>query len=140
MVCDADDAADIVQEVFMAMYQKLKKGKKIEYPKSWLYKATLNKSIDINRSRQKLLKIEFSAVKNKAVEENASDVNNELIQHALNRLPAKEKAMAILYSEGMSYKEISSVLGIKFTSVGKTLTRTLEKLGKELKTLEHELH
>ena len=140
MVNDNDEAADIVQEVFLAFYQKTEAGKKIEYPKSWLYRATLNKSIDATKAKHKLLKIDFSAAFEKAEETNAEKENQEIITEALKLLTSKERALAVLYSEGLSYKEISEITGIKFTSVGKTLTRTLDKLGNHFKKYEHELH
>lgn len=140
MVNDKDEASDIVQEVFIALYQKTVKGKVIEYPKSWLYRATLNKCIDTTRAKQKFLKIDDTTVNEKSDEENNEKEKHELVTQALNSLLPKERALAILYSEGLSYKEISEISGIKFTSVGKTLTRTLEKLGIQLKKIEHELH
>lgn len=140
MVNDKDVSADIVQEVFVSLYQKMERKKSIEYPKSWLYRAVLNKCIDQSRTRRKFISIEQSNVNEQSEEESHEKEQRELISKALKRLTAKERALAVLYSEGLSYKEISDVTGIKFTSVGKTLTRTLEKLGNHLKKIEHELY
>jgi len=46
----------------------------------------------------------------------------------------------VLYSEGLSYREISDATGIKSSSIGKTLSRTLEKLEKELINQKYELY
>ncbi|WP_082326538.1 RNA polymerase sigma factor [Sunxiuqinia dokdonensis] len=46
MLGDADEAADIVQEVFLTLFQTMDKGTVVEYPRSWLYRMTLNKCID----------------------------------------------------------------------------------------------
>ena len=64
----------------------------------------------------------------------------EIIRQALLKLKPKEKALAILYSEGMSYKEISEISGIKFSSVGKMLSRTIKKLEENLKKMDYEMH
>ena len=140
MVNDNDLAADVVHEVFVSLYQKMEQKKKIEYPKSWLYRAVINKCIDCMRANRKFLSIEQSNANAKAEEVSNEKEQREIINHALNKLSSKERALAVLYSEGLSYKEISDVTGIKFTSVGKTLSRTLEKLGNLLKKYEHELH
>lgn len=140
MLNSTDEAADVVQEVFIYLYQKTEKGLILEYPKSWLYRATLNKCIDVVRVKQKFLKIEDTAVKDKAEDENEENEKRELVRKALKNLKPKDRALAILYGEGLSYKEISEITGIRFTSVGKTLSRTLEKLGIQLKKFEHELH
>ena len=140
MVNDKDEAADIVQEVFIALFQKTEKGLVVEYPKSWLYRATLNKCIDATKSKKRFLKIEHSNIMEKADEENHETGKHELVNKALNKLSTKEKSIAVLYSAGLSYKEIAEVTGMKFTSVGKTITRTLEKLADHLKNSAYELH
>ena len=62
-----------------------------------------------------------------------------MVQAALSSLNPHERALMVLYSEGMSYKEIAESTGMRFSSVGKTLSRTLEKLENELKKQKYEL-
>lgn len=140
MVPNCDDTADIVQEVFIKLYQNLEKGACIEYPRSWLYKVTVNKCIDFEKKRQKHQKIESAS--HLKDEDNLLEINEKqtIIKLALSRLNKDESVLAILYSEGLSYKEIAEITGIRFTSVGKTLSRTLTKLGNELKKLQYELY
>jgi len=38
----------------MDYYQKTKKGSKVEFPKSFLYRSTLNKCIDEQRKKKKV--------------------------------------------------------------------------------------
>jgi RNA polymerase sigma factor (sigma-70 family) len=140
MVTDKDDATDIVQEVFINLYQNLKKGAAIDYPRSWLYKVAVNSCIDFSKKRQKHERIESAShVKD---EENLfeTDEKKTIIRLALGNLKPDERALAILYSEGLSYKDIAGITGIKSSSVGKTLSRTLKKLGNELKKLQYELY
>ena len=140
MVPDSDDASDLVQEVFINLYQNFEKGATIEYPRSWLYKVTVNKCIDFTRKQQKHEKIElFSHLKE---EDNSLEMNENkaIIRLALTKLKKDESVLAILYSEGLSYKEIAEITGIWVTSVGKTLSRTLTKLGIELKKLQYDLY
>lgn len=139
MVNDKDIASDIVQEVFIYLYQKMEKGVYIQFPKSWLYRATVNKCIDESRRKTKFLKIEDSNIEEKADNDNNAE-KHEAIHKALSKLTAKERSLAILYSEGLNYKEMAEITGIKNTSVGKTLARTLEKLGNYLKINQDELH
>lgn len=63
-----------------------------------------------------------------------------MVQLALNKLKPHEKILAVLYSEGMSYREMSEISGIKFTSIGKTLSRIIVKLGDELKKMNYEMY
>lgn len=135
-----DDASDVAQEVFIKLYQNLEKGMTIEYPRSWLYKVTVNKCIDFEKRRQKHTKIE--SARYLKVEDNLLEMNEKqaVVRLALSKLKKDESVLAILYSEGLSYKEIAEITGIRFSSVGKTLSRTLVKLGDELKKLHYELY
>lgn len=140
IVSNGDDASDLVQEVFINLYQNLEKGTTIEYPRSWLYKVTVNKCIDFTKKQQKYEKIE-SAIYLKD-EDNSLEINEKqaIVRFALSKLKKDESVLAILYSEGLSYKEIAEITGIRFTSVGQTIARTLAKLGNELKKLQYELY
>jgi RNA polymerase sigma factor (sigma-70 family) len=134
MVPDCDDASDLVQEIFIELYQSLKKAS-IEYPRSWLYKVTVNRCIDFSKKKQKYEKIELcNDLKD---EDNSLEINENqnVIRLALAKLKKDESVLAILYSEGLSYKEIAEITGIRFSSVGQTLSRTLKKLGNELKKI-----
>ncbi len=139
MLGNEDDVPDIVQEAFIGLYNSMTK-KNIKNYKNWLYRTTYNKCIDLYRKRKHTIEIE--SVEDFEIE--GDQINGQeiskTIQLALSKLKPNEKAVAILYSEGLSYKEIAETTGIKLSSVGKTLSRTLAKLGKELKTKKHELY
>ena len=76
------------------------------------------------------------------IEDKQNDINEmkTVILQALSKLNPQEKALAVLYSEGLSYQEMASVTGIKFSSIGKTLSRTLIKLEQELKKHRYEMY
>lgn len=63
--------------------------------------------------------------------ENQTDTTN--ILNLIDKLDTKEKSVIVLYSEGYSYKEMAEITGIKFTSIGKTLERIIDKLKKQAK-------
>lgn len=138
MVPDSDDASDLVQEVFIELYQYMKEST-VKYPRSWLYKVTINRCIDFARKRQKYEKIECCS-NLKDEDQYEIDGNESIIRLALTRLKKEESLLAVLYSEGLSYKEIAEITGIHFSSVGKTLSRTLKKLKNELQKFKYDLY
>ena len=130
MVNDRDAACDIVQDVFLYYFEKSQQGYVVERPQNWLLRATINKCIDYSAKRK-----DFTHLDNLAPEEeqqeDISDKNQTgaIVRKALRQLKSQdEMQLVLLYSEGYSYKEISEITGIKFTSIGKTLSRTLKKL------------
>jgi len=52
------------------------------------------------------------------------------INDITQQMKEKERIILILYSEGLSYKEIAEASGIPLSSVGTTLVRALFKLKK----------
>ncbi len=140
MIGDKDGASDIVQEVFIDCFQKLRNGLVLDDAKSWLYRVTYIKCIDHFRKQQRLH--EIRPMKDIIIEDKQNDIQEikTLIKNALSKLNPQEKALAVLYSEGLSYKEMAAATGIKFSSIGKTLSRTLTKLEQELKKHRYEMY
>lgn len=136
-------SADLTQDVFMVLYQELAKNKTIQYPKTWLYKVAVNKSVNyINRKR-----IQFTINEQSEtilqVPENIPDFDmvtkKNILDKALNKLRQDERTVIILYSEGLTYKEIAEISNVPFNSIGKMISRTLEKLKQQLKDKKYEL-
>ena len=129
----------MVQETFISYFNNLKKKKTISYPKTWLYRVTLNKCFDILK-QQKM--IGLSNISDSYADTNNNETNQLrkiIINDALSKLKSKNKLLVLLYSEGLSYKEMSELTDIKLSSIGKTLSRTLSTLKNELKDKEDEL-
>jgi RNA polymerase sigma-70 factor (ECF subfamily) len=138
------EAEDIVQEVFIRLYLQYKSGGEVDYPKTWLYKVASNICINTVGRRKQTKHIETVNELDLGVCESLEqkmeeDEHTKIIQKALSTLKEQEKLMVILYSEGLSYKEISVISGVRFTSVSKSLSRALEKLKPLLKKQYHEM-
>ena len=140
MIGDCDAVSDIIQEVFVNLYYKLNNGSEIRYPKSWLYRATCNKCIDSLRKQKRFQSIDFAKDLESGDEATEKQEEKATIFQAVSKLKPKEKSLAILYSEGLSYKEIAAATGIRITSIGKFLSRTLKKIKNELKNQRYELY
>ncbi len=139
MLHDKDLTEEILQQVFIYFWEKLSEKHTISYPKSWLYKAVYNKcsehfkNITVQADLDAVVGLDETSL---AIEKTE---DKQLLNRALNNLASYERSLLILYSEGLSYKEMSEVLDIKFTSIGKTLARTLKKMEVELKKQGYEM-
>lgn len=140
MINDDDVVNDIVQEVFVYYFEKLKTGHDVNHPKSWLVRATMNKCINYSNRQKKFRDID-SVNENKTADDSYElKETKAIIKSALSRLKPQERLLAILYSEGFSYKEMSELAEIKFSSVGKLLSRTLNKLKEIFKNENYDLY
>jgi len=137
---DEEGAADIIQELFIQLFYSLSNGMDISYPKSWLYRITYLKCMDHFRKMKRLNEIELSENIEFKDEQNEKHELKAVISHAMSKLKPQERVLAVLYSEGLTYIEMASATGIKFSSIGKTLSRSLKKLGEELKNQRYEMY
>lgn len=140
MTGDDEGAADIVQEVFIQLFNSLSNGMDISHPKGWLYRITYLKCMDHFRKIKRLQEVEMTENIEFRDEQNEKNELRVMIRNALSKLKPQERVLAVLYSEGLTYNEMASATGIKFSSIGKMLSRTLKKLGKELNNQGYELY
>ena len=135
---------DIVQDVFVKLYLQLEAGVIVEYPKTWLYKVATNaclNSIGRNKETHSIDKIsDMEATFADSIDSQIENAEQQsILQHALLKLKENERIIVILYSEGLSYKEIAEISGVRFSSIGKSLSRSLEKLKPLLKNQYDEM-
>ena len=146
MVHDEEVASDIIQEVFVYYFEKTQKTftvaqkLNIENTPAWLARATMNKCVDYLRYREKFTPL--NGVDDATFEEKPFEIHNTetLLKQAIAMLKPLEMKIVILYSEEYSYKEIAKIAEINFSSVGKTLSRTLQKLKEILITMNYEMY
>ncbi len=140
MMGSQDGVQDIVQDVFIELYGRLEKGNTLICPQSWLYRVTCNKCIDHLRRQKRFRRMDKADEQFiESGTENKEDLK-EAMCLALDTLSPKQKMIAILYSEGLTYKEMADVIGLRCTSVGKMLSRTLLKIEKEIKDNGYEMY
>ena len=140
MVHDEEVAADVVQEIFVYYYEKMQNGIVVINLKSWLLRAVVNKCADYLKRRKK--HTELTAASRLTTEDNTFELQNTniILRQAIEKLKPLEMKIVILYSEEYSYKEIAQIADIKMASVGKTLSRALQKLKEILIKMKYEMY
>ena len=140
MTNDKEVANDIVQEVFVYYFEKLGNDYLIQKLQSWMIRAVINKCVDYLKRRKK--HIQLNSEITMADEEKTYEIqqSDTILKQAISKLKPMEMKLIILYSEGYSYKEIAQMADINFSSVGKTLSRSLIKLKEILKRMNYEMY
>jgi RNA polymerase sigma-70 factor, ECF subfamily len=140
IVRDKDAAEDIVQDVFLKLWNMRDEFDFTVPVKPYLYKATTNTAISwLNKNKQLPLGAEISDTDSGLVSSfNAEDkiLEKELqvkILQAIDRLPPKCKAIFILSRyEGLKYRQIAEYLDISVKTVENQMCIALDRLRKDL--------
>ncbi|MFC2134234.1 RNA polymerase sigma factor [Bacteroidota bacterium] len=139
MVCD-----DIIQDVFMKLYKNLDRIRNKNSILYWLFKTTRNEIYDYYRS--KYIKVDqFNVADTDNIELEASE-NVELeVEHKelkdmifaeLDKMDVAQREVYLLKEYGgLSYKEISAVMGIDEKLVKSRLYKTRQKLIKRFEKI-----
>ena len=140
MVGSYEDAKDVSQNVFVKAYQNLKSFDTKRRFSTWLYRITMNASIDYLR---KYRKYKFDHLDDLAGQLNDSKnnpekvFNNSLVRWAikdsLENLNAKQKSVFVLRDlEGLDINEIAQITQMPQATVRWYLHRARAKLKDEL--------
>ncbi|MDP1802844.1 MAG: RNA polymerase sigma-70 factor [Bacteroidota bacterium] len=136
IIKDSDGAQDIVQEVFIKLWDKKTALLEISNVKGYLFRATTNASINYLSQNKKIISLETSGV-TLSINPDETITTKELeakIQYALDRLPPKCKAIFILSRfEGMKYAEIAEHLDISEKTVKNQMLIALNKMREDLR-------
>ena len=131
-----ETAEDVVQDVFVALFRHLCLGRPRHSLTGWLFRVTRNLSLK-QRQRQRGaqadlltdLLLERIADPGHTPEERASFKQRcRRLQSVMRALALRDRQCIYLRSEGLSYRDIASALGISLGSVSKSLTRALGRL------------
>jgi RNA polymerase sigma-70 factor (ECF subfamily) len=113
---DRERAADIVQDTYEKLWNCVTEVD-FNAVKSWLFTSAYNRMIDVIRKDSRLVAVEFYDDASLYAEDNSSDLN-EVLHHALDRLPAVQRSVILLRDyEGYSYQEIGEITGLTESQV-----------------------
>ena len=132
LVGSTRDAEDLVQVAFLKLFDQLNGRAKILNLRSWLYRVVHNLVIDHVRRQSKHESVTNDWVSTRSIVAVPISPEGELIQReqiemSLSILNERERHCLLLRAEGLSYKEISEVLGISAKAVSVYLARGLKK-------------
>lgn len=138
MMDNVDDAEDIVQDVFLTLWDRRDELSRIVKLDSYCMQMVRTKSIDLMRKRKtyELHKESIAALTDNEVlmEIEESRQQSEMLYQMLGTLPEKQQqAIQMKYIENRSTKEIESALQMSSNNVYTTLSRGIQVLREQLK-------
>jgi RNA polymerase sigma-70 factor (ECF subfamily) len=132
------DAEEIVQEVFLALFQHLRNGKPRTNLKAWVFRVGHNLALKqrIRNGRRDRIRSQDDAAENilhpqlDPEEQFAEWQRRQQMLAVIKGLSEVDRFCLNLRAEGLRYREISSIVGISLGGVSLALGRALAKLGK----------
>ena len=128
ILCNYQDAEDIVQGVFLSAYQN-RSSFDGGHLSAWLYKITYNHCLNHLKKRKLLFFSEIIGFREEAVDSFKEDVISDNVLSALKRLKVKDRAL--VYGRIMneqSYEELSQIFGSSPAALRKQYERAKKKL------------
>ncbi len=144
-VGNIQDAEEITQDVFVKIYEKLNQFRNDSNIKTWIYRITVNHSIDFLRAKKRQ-KRTFWSIFSLNDENTTFEIPHfnhpgiemehkeelEFVFKCLNQLPENQKTVIILLKiEELSQKEVAEIMKISVKAVESLFQRgkkNLEKL------------
>jgi RNA polymerase sigma-70 factor, ECF subfamily len=129
---DHDTAKDILQMVFLKIYQKLPTLENHSKFSSWVYSITRNLCFDeIKRKKFESLEEETINIKdNETYEQDlASKEVTEVLKSALQKIPEDQREVIVLKTyQDLKFIEIAEILGISINTVKSRMYHGLKAL------------
>jgi RNA polymerase sigma-70 factor (ECF subfamily) len=128
-----EDARDVSQEVFLKLYRNLDKVQASEAVSSWLYRVTVNASLDLCRRRRPETSVEDAGPLLSAEADPHQSLSEAERRHALQLslrvLSEKERAALVLRDlEGLSTEEVARALGSSEATVRSQISKARVKV------------
>jgi len=131
------DAEEIVQEVFLSLFQHLHLGRPRQNLRGWIFRVAHNLTLK-RRHANKRLPAATEEEAGMAAQQLDPEPNPEDACSAAQRqqrllavvqaLPRVDQSCLLMRAEGLRYREIARALGISLGSVSISLARSLDKL------------
>ena len=134
---DDSSADDILQEVFIHIWDKRQAFKSEDHFKAYFYKALRNNTVKYITRNKHVLNLE--SAENKESDDVLLKITeiefNREISRAISLLPEKRREIILLSMSGMSEQMIAATLNISINTVKNQKTKAYASLRQELKDI-----
>lgn len=135
----AYEAEEVIQEVFLALFRHLQRGKSRSNLQGWIFRVAHNlalKQAQANRRVRETIELSEAIATTQVdpspnpEEQVVGNQRQERLQGILRMLPKQDQRCLYLRAEGLRYREISEVLDMSLGAVSISLAKSLARLGR----------
>ncbi len=131
IVRDSDDAADVAQSVFVKAYENLARYNPRYKFYSWIYRMTVNTSLNFAKRHSRLTSLETDVVQSAAVSADdyvMSDVKDRVEEAMFELSPEDRALLSLKYTAELSYRDIAFVFEVPEKTVKSRLYTARQRL------------
>jgi RNA polymerase sigma-70 factor (ECF subfamily) len=139
ILLEHDDSNDVIQNVFIKVWNNLANFRGDSQLFTWLYRIATNEAISFLKQKKRRAFVSFSDLEY----EMASGLNNDVLftgdqiqkklQEAILKLPAQQRLVFNMkYFDGMKYEEIAEILDLSIGGLKATYHHAVKKITKYL--------
>ena len=126
---DNEEVNDLFQEILINLWRDFGQFEKRSDIRTWFYRVALNTCISIDRKKKRRGKTIPLSMNIDLYEDNDADTRQvKQLYQRINRLAPFDRAIVLLWLEGISYDEIGDIVGISAKNVSVKLVRIREEL------------
>jgi RNA polymerase sigma-70 factor (ECF subfamily) len=129
------DRKDLYQEIVYQLWKSFGSFNEKSKLSTWMYRVALNTAIyNLKQSKKRILTTTIDLETHRFFDniDKYEEERIRLLYKHIQMLNLLEKGIILLYLEGKSHEEISSIIGITISNVGTKISRIKEKLKSQI--------
>lgn len=129
---DNDEVGDLFQEILVNLWKGFSSFEGRSDIRTWVYRVSLNTCISADRKKKRRKKSESLDMDIDLYVDNDADTKQvKMLYERINQLGVFDRAIVLLWLEGLPYDEIGDIVGISAKNVSVKLVRIREQLKKK---------
>ena len=126
---DEEEVNDLFQETLINMWKGIDSFCEESKISTWIYRVALNTCLLQERKKKRqVAKVPLTMDVNFFEDDDANAAQVRMLHQRIGKLGLVDRALVMMWLEGMNYEEIADVVGISVKNVGVKLVRIKEKL------------
>ena len=127
---DSDEVNDLFQEVLINLWNGIEQFRGESKMDTWVYRVSLNTCISSDRKKKKQATVPLTMDINLFEDKDEDTRQIQMLYKRSHQLKPFDRAIVLMWREGMPYDEIAAIVGITVKNVSVRLFRIKEELKK----------
>lgn len=129
---EQDDREDLYQDIIVQLWKSFPNFNRSSKITTWMYRIAFNTAV--SRFRKEKKRPTQEQMSDRIISDSPNEDDNvSLLYAAIDGLNKIEKAITMLYMDGIKYKEIGEIMGLSESNVGFKINQIKRKLRETLK-------